>query len=136
MSTITQTVLASDFASLKDLAAYQAAKKKGLSDRQAFAVGDNGKGCYGDLTAQTHTPMCALPPETMTEWYGSVMKARHQRVLVIDVKTNQGVHCIIADRMPARANIKNGCGIDLNPAALAALKLTSPIKRKVRISKV
>lgn len=127
--------LASDFASLADLRAYQRAKKQGLSDRLAFEVGDNGRGCYGDLTAQLHTPMCALPPETMTEWYGSVIKAKHMRVKVYDETTKRSVVCLIADRMPARKNIKNGCGIDLNPAALVELQLTTPIKRKVIISK-
>lgn len=129
------TVLASDFASPADVAAYQAAKKKGWSDVRAFGVGDNGIGCWGDLTAQTHTPMCALPPETMTEWYGSVSQAKHQHVKVITPK-GQYCICVIADRMPARKNIKNGCGIDLNPAALKALDLQSPIKQAVVISKV
>ena len=127
--------LASDFASLKDLAAYQEAKQQGLSDRRAFEVGDNGKGCYGDLTAQLHTPMCALPPETMSEWYGSVIKAKHMRVKVRDTQTCRAVICVIADLMPARKNITNGCGIDLNPAALVALGLKSPIIRNVTISK-
>ncbi len=126
---------ASDFASLADLAAYQKAKKNGLSDRRAFALGDNGIGCFGDLTAQIHTPMCALPPETMVEWFGSVLKAKHMRVKVVDGITGQFITCVIADRMPARKNITNGCGIDLNPAALLALGLISPIKRSVTISK-
>ncbi len=130
------TVFASDFASIADLVAYNAAKKKGMSDKQAFAVGDNGIGCWGDLTAQIHTPMCALPPETMVEWFGSINKARHQKVKVMDAVTSQVVVCILADRMPKRANIKNGCGIDLNPAALLALDLMSPIKRRVLISKL
>ena len=129
-------VLASDFASLADLAAYQKAKKKGWSDKRAFGVGDNGVGCFNDLTAQLHTPMCALPPETMTEWFGSVMKARHMQVKVVDEVTGRSCVCIIADRMPERKNITNGCGIDLNPAAVAALELRSPLKRKVTISKV
>jgi len=127
--------LASDFASLADLRAYQNAKKKGLSDRLAFELGDNGRGCYGDLTAQLHTPMCALPPETMTEWFGGVKQAKHMRVKVTEHELGTTVVCIIADRMPARKNIKNGCGIDLNPAALVALGLKSPIKRNVTISK-
>ncbi len=126
---------ASDFASLADLAAYQKAKKAGLSDKRAFALGDNGQGCFGDLTAQTHTPMCALPPETMIEWFGSVLKARHQKVKVMDVMSNKVVVCILADRMPKLAHITNGCRIDLNPAALLCLDLKSPIKRRVIISK-
>lgn len=120
--------LASDFASL---AAYQRAKKRGLSDREAFAVGDNGRGCWGDLTAQDHTPMCALPPDEMIEWFGSIAKAKHARVKVVLPKTKQCVVCILADRMPWKKNIKNACGIDLNPAALRALGLKSPVKTEV-----
>ena len=127
-------VFASDFASLNDLAAYQRAKAQGMSDAKAFAVGDNGIGCWGDLTAQEHTPMCALPPETMTKFFGSLKAAKHRGVVVCDVATGIQCQCIVADRMPALANIKNGCGIDLNPAALKLLKLKSPIKRKVDIS--
>ncbi len=134
----TANLLASDFASLADLKAYQDAKKRGLPDRLAFKVGDNGIGCWGDLTAQTHTPMCALPPETMIEWFGSIAKAKHQKVKVVDAETQNHVICVLADRMPERAHITNGCGIDLNPAALqpGALNLKSPITRKVTISKV
>lgn len=122
--------LASDFASLADLAAFQKAKKQGFSDRKAFDVGDNGIGCWGDLTAQTHTPMCAIPPEDMVQYFGSTAKAKHQSVIVrLDV--NRVVRCVIADIMPSKKNIKNGCGIDLNPAALKALGLKSPIKTQV-----
>ncbi len=129
------TVLASDFASLADLAAYQKAKKTGLSDKEAFKVGDNGRGCWGDLTAQLHTPMCAIPPETMTEMFGGKTQARHMKLIVVDPATGRQCICVIADIMPKRANIKNGCGIDLNPAALQVLGLKSPIKRQVKISK-
>lgn len=119
-------VIASDFASLKDLAAYKAAKKKGVSDKEAFKVGDNGLGCWGALTAQELVPMCALPPDDMIAKFGSVAKARNARVKVtIKDKT---VLCTLADRMPWKKNIRNGCGIDLNPAALKALGLKSPVK--------
>lgn len=133
---LTQNVFASDFASLKDLAAYRAAKKRGLSDPAAFKLGDNGQGCWGDLTAQEHTPMCALPPETMAEWWGGKGAAKHQRVSVVDKASGLRCTCVVADIMPKRANITNGCGIDLNPAALIQLGLQSPIKRAVTISKI
>jgi hypothetical protein len=125
-------VIASDFASLADLEAFTKAKAAGWSDKRAFAVGDNGIGCWGDLTAQTHSPMCALPPETMADAYGSAAAAKHQRVRV-KLCHGKSVICVIADRMPHRANITNGCGIDLNPAALRALGLKSPIKTEVEI---
>lgn len=124
-------VLASDFASLSDLEAFKKAKAAGWSDKRAFGVGDNGVGCWGDLTAQTHSPMCALPPETMTDVYGSESAAKHQRVRVrIGSKS---VICVIADKMPHREHITNGCGIDLNPAALRALGLKSPINQEVEL---
>lgn len=122
--------LASSFANLADLVAFQKAKKQGLSDKQAFAKGDNGIGCWGDLTAQDHTPMCAIPPEDMVTFFGSQAKAKHKPVIVrLDV--NRVVRCIIADVMPKKKNITNGCGIDLNPAALKALGLKAPIKTEV-----
>lgn len=136
MNTPLTTIFASDFASLKDLAAFQAAKKRGLSEVQAFALGDNGQGCWGDLTAQTHTPMCAIPPETMVEMFGSKEAAKHQRIRVVDKATGLRCTCVVADIMPKRARIKNGCGIDLNPAALIQLHLISPIKHEVIISTV
>lgn len=114
-------VIASSFADPADVAAFKRAKARGLSDTQAFAVGDNGIGFWGDNTAQTTTPMCALPPEDMIERYGFVHKAARKPVLV--TYKGRSITCILADRMPHRANIKNGAGIDLNPAAIAQLGL-------------
>jgi hypothetical protein len=122
-------VVASDFASLADLAAFRRAKARGLTDKQAFAIGDNGVGCWGDLTAQNHTPMCALPPDDMIEKFGTVAKAAHRRVRV--AFRDRAVVCILADRMPWKKNIKNGRGIDLNPAAIDALGLRSPVEAEV-----
>lgn len=116
-------VLASNFASLADVRAYNRAKAKGMTDQQAFAVGDNGIGCWGDLTAQEHTPMCALPPDDMQDKFGDWKKAKHQKIRVQVVATKKVAICVLADRMPWKKNIKNGCGIDLNPAAMTALGL-------------
>lgn len=118
--------IASDFASLKDLAAFKRAKARGMSDTAAFKVGDNGVGCWGHNTAQEAIPMCALPPDDMIARWGSIAKARLKGVRV----TIKGVTiaCLLADRMPWKKNIRNDCGIDLNPAALKALRLKSPIK--------
>lgn len=129
-------VFASDFASLKDLAAYRAAKQRGLSNDEAFKLGDNGQGCWGDLTAQEHTPMCALPPETMVAWWGSKAGAKHQRVRVVSKATGLRCTCVVADIMPKIKDIKNGCRIDLNPAALIQLHLKSPIHQEVIITKL
>lgn len=125
-------VFASSFADLDDVRRFKAAKAKGMSDKQAFAVGDNGVGCWGDVTAQDHTPMCALPPDDMIAKFGSIVKARRKEVVVRCRKTGREVVCILADRMPYRKNIKNGCGIDLNPAALVCLGLTPPVKHPVQ----
>lgn len=117
---------ASSFADPADVAAYLAAKARGKSDKEAFAVGDNGVGCWGDNTAQDKVPMCALPPDDMVAKFGSVAKAKHASVRV--THKDRVVVCLLGDRMPWKKNIKNGCGIDLNPAALKALKLKSPCK--------
>jgi len=115
-------VLASNFASLADVRAYKRAIAAGKTEQEAFAVGDNGIGCWGDLTAQEHTPMCALPPDDMAAKFGTWQKAKHAKVSV-QVGKNKPVICVLADRMPWKKNIKNGCGIDLNPAAMTALGL-------------
>lgn len=122
-------VLASDFASLADLAAFKRCKATGKSDVQCFKVGDNGTGCWGDVTAQIHAPMCALPPDDMEERWGTVKNAKHKLVKVR--ADGRQIVCILADRMPRKARITNGCGIDLNPAALKKLGWKSPIKKPV-----
>jgi hypothetical protein len=71
--------------------------------------------------------MCALPPDDMIAKFGSIAKAKHARVNVTIGQAS--VICFLADRMPWKKNMKNGCGIDLNPAALKALGLKSPIKK-------
>ena len=116
-------VRASSFADKADVDAFKRCKRDGGSDQQCFKVGDNGVGCWGDDT-YTGPPMCALPPEDMEEKWGSIAAARHKRVRV--TTGDKTVECILADRMPRRANIRNGAGIDLNPAAGAALKLKPP----------
>jgi hypothetical protein len=119
-------VPASSFADLADVRAYQRCKAKGKSDAACFKVGDNGVGCWGDITAQEETPMCALPPEDIIARWGGIKAkaARGRRVLVRSY--GREVICILADRMPAKTNIKNGAGIDLNPAAAKQLGLTPP----------
>lgn len=118
--------LATSFADPADVARFNAAKAKGMSDKQAFKFGDNGIGCYGDVTAQTRVPMCALPLEDIREKWNGIRTGKHRGVLVT-VK-GKSVRCLLADVMPARANITNGAGIDLNPAAAAALGLKPPFK--------
>jgi hypothetical protein len=114
-------VLASSFADPADVRAYHEAKARGLSDEEAFKVGDNGIGKWGDDTTADR-PMCALPPE---DWMG-VEGARGK---LVRVEANGAVAlCELRDTMPAKAHITNGCGIDLNPAAAKALGLHPPFK--------
>lgn len=125
-------VLASSFADPADVRAYNRAKAAGKSDKEAFKLGDNGVGCFGDFTAQLVTPMCALPPDDMITKFGSVKAAKHARVKVESRENGAVVICLLADRMPWKKNIKNGCGIDLNPAAAKALKLKPPFTHPVK----
>lgn len=118
-------VLASSFADPQDLADYE--RSGSLAD------GDNGIGCWGDKTAQWTAPMCALPPEDVIAKWGSMRgrDARRKKVLVTltgkgGALTRNMVVCELADRMPSKKNIKNGAGIDLNPAAAKALGLNPP----------
>lgn len=114
-------VMASSFADPSDIAAFKKCKAEGKSDQECFSRGDNGIGKWGDSTTGT-TPMCALPPE---DWKPLGDKARGTKVKV--TANNRIVICELRDTMPAKKNIKNNAGIDLNPAAVAALGLKPPI---------
>lgn len=114
-------VKASSFADPADVAAYRRCKAQGNSDEACFKVGDNGIGKWGDDTAAI-IPMCALPPE---DWSHLGAAARGAKVLV--TANGKSVVCELRDTMPHRANITNGAGIDLNPAAVNALGYSPPI---------
>ncbi len=109
------SVIASVFADPADIAAFKRCKAQGKSDEECFKVGDNAIGVWGDGTGPGTGPSCALPPEDMEEAWGSVGAARGKRVIVT-YKTNSST-LVLKDRMPHRANIKNGAGIDLNEDA-------------------
>ena len=117
-----RVVQASSFADPADLAAFKRAKARGLSDMEAFKFGDNCVGKWGDPTGEGTGPSCALPPE---DWRPLGDKAHLARVRVF--ANGRSVACELTDTMPARANIKIGCGIDLNPDACAALGLHPPV---------
>lgn len=122
-------VTASSFADLADLAAFKRAKDAGMSDARAFAYGDNGIGCWGDLTAQVKTPMCALPKDVWLEKWGSKHDARYRRVEVCHEGRSVIGH--LADTMPRTDDIKardpNGATLDLNPAFLDRFGLEAPL---------
>lgn len=115
-----QTVKASSFADPRDVVAFKKCKATGKSDVACFAVGDNGIGAWGHNTAQDTAPMCALPREVWGlagKKGGARVQVRYRGVIV------EG---ILGDTMPALANIRNGAGIDLNPAFAERLGLKSP----------
>lgn len=118
-------VFASSFADPADLKAFQEAKARGETDEEAFRVGDNCVGKWGDSTAEGTGPQCALPPEDWEAKWGPGDAARHKPVIV--TVNGKSVVCLLGDTMPHKAAIQNGAGIDLNPDAVAALGLTSPI---------
>jgi len=117
-------VKASSFADPADVSAFRRCKAQGHDDQYCFKVGDNGIGFCGD-DCTTDVPMCALPVEVWMDKWGSKGDARLKPVNV----TINGitVKCLMGDTMPHLANIGNGAGIDLSPAAVAAFGLTPPI---------
>lgn len=117
-------VVASSFADLKDVAAYKKAIAQGKTQAEAFKIGDNGIGKWGDNTARDDAPMCALPPEDWIAKWGIGHTARGKKVSVtLKGKTVIGE---LRDTMPHKANIKNGAGIDLNPGFAKAFGLVPP----------
>lgn len=113
-------VKASSFADPADIAAFRRCKNEGHSDQHCFRFGDNGVGAWGHDTTGT-IPMCALPREDWQEANkvgGSIVRVSFGSITV---------DCVLGDTMPRRANIKNGAGIDLNPAAVEAFGLRPPI---------
>lgn len=115
------SVIASEFADAADIEAFRRCKAQGRSDQDCFKVGDNGIGVWGESTAPGSGPSCALPPEDMEEAWGSVANAKNKRVSVT-YKDATGI-LVLKDRMPHRANIKNGAGIDLNEDARKLLSI-------------
>jgi len=121
-------VNASSFADPKDVAAFRKAIAEGKTEEEAFKVGDNGIGVWGDDTSGDEVPMCALPPEDWKERWGSGKNARGQKVAV--TFKGQTVIGELRDTMPHKANIKNGAGIDLNPGFAKAFGVTPPFMLK------
>ena len=115
-----QTVKASSFADPADVRAFEKCKANGGSDQFCFSKGDNGIGKWGHRTAQETTPMAALPREVWqraSKVGGAKLEVRYNGKIVAG---------ILGDTMPSLANIKNGAGIDLNPAFAKGLGLTPP----------
>lgn len=116
------SVKASSFADPADVRRFRACKAAGKSDMECFKVGDNGVGCWGDDTTVDRA-MCALPRE---DWEPLGNQAARGKKVIVSAN-GLTIVCELRDTMPRRANIKNGAGIDLNPAACKALGLRPPI---------
>lgn len=118
-------VKATSFADPDDIRRFEECKRRGGSDQECFKVGDNGVGKWGSRTVAGSGPCCALPPE---EWRQLSAPNRHP---VVVRHAGQAIVCELRDTMPARSNIKNGAGIDLNPDACLALGISIPAEAMV-----
>jgi len=110
--------VASSFADAEDLAAFKKCKKTGKTDRQCFAVGDNGVGKFGANTAQTAIPMVAIHPQDAIARWGSMEAAAHRKVRVR--VGSKSVVAYVEDQLGTIGRI------DLNPAAAKRLSLVPP----------
>ena len=118
-------VKASSFADPADVKAFNRCKAQGKTDLQCFAVGDNGIGKWMHKTAQEERPMAAIPRDVWAaadKVGGTLLEVRYQG------KTVQG---ILGDTLPHTKNIRNGAGIDLNPAFAKQLGLKPPFMVEV-----
>lgn len=106
------------FADPADVVAFKKCKTTGKTDVQCFAVGDNGIGQFGKITAQEHTPMVAIHGEEMEARWGSRAAAAHRPVEL----EYQGkiIQATCEDRISARGKV------DLNPACAKMLGLKPP----------
>ncbi len=112
------TCEASSFADPADVVAFHRCKATGKTDLQCFAVGDNGIGQFGKVTAQEDVPMIAVHKDAMIARWGSVSGAAHRPV---QVQVNGvTIDATVEDRISAPGRI------DLNPACAKLLKLHPP----------
>jgi hypothetical protein len=128
-------VNASSFADPEDITAFRACKLRGKSDKACFAVGDNGIGKWGDDCTADRS-MCALPPEYWAQ-FGAAARGKLVEVQPLNqvgtfLDPSFNTTCELRDTMPHLANITNGAGIDLNPAAVAEIGKRPPMMTRVR----
>jgi hypothetical protein len=110
--------IASSFADPADIRAFERCKAQGKSDLACFAVGDNGIGQFGKITAQEHTPMIAVHRNAMVAKWGTVAGAAHKAVRVS--ANGRIIRATVEDRISAPGRI------DLNPACAKLLGLNPP----------
>ena len=109
---------ASSFADPKDVEDFHKCKATGKTDKQCFAVGDNGIGAWGANTAQLTKPMVAIGESDAVARWGSWNGAAHRRVGV--TVNGRTIMAVVEDKLG------KGGRIDLNPAAAARLGLKPP----------
>lgn len=121
-------VIASSFADLEDLRKFKECIAKGKTEKQCIKVGDNGIGFTGLACASDKRCYCALPPDDWKPKWGSKSKASGKEVAV----TFKGKRVVgkLGDTMPAKTNITNGAGIDLNPGFAKAFGEKPPFMLK------
>lgn len=110
--------MASSFADPADVKAFDKCKATGKTDKQCFAVGDNGVGKFGANTAQTTTAMVAVHPSDAIAKWGSMQGAAHREVRV--TVGGKSVIATVEDQLGKAGRI------DLNPAAAKKLGLNPP----------
>lgn len=110
---------ASSFADPNDIAAFERCKALGKTDKQCFAVGDNGIGCWQDSTKEGTGPSCALHVDVIRAKWGSKNAGKHKQVWVR--YADKEVICVLKDICGKRDRI------DLNPDAVRAIGLKPPI---------
>ncbi len=120
------SVKASSFADPADIRSFRRCKANGGTDQECFRVGDNGIGKWGDDCSEDSGPSCALPPE---DWQQFGAAAHRKPVKIIG--NGREVVALLKDTMPHKANITNGCGIDLNPDTVRALGWEPPLMEHV-----
>lgn len=109
---------ASSFADPEDVKAFLRCKAEGKSDVACFAVGDNGIGQFGKITAQDDIPMIAVNHADMVARWGSEAGSAHRPVEVfVNGKT---FNATVEDRISAPGRI------DLNPACAKLAGLQPP----------
>lgn len=113
-------VTASSFADPQDVAAYRRCKAQGGSDQKCFAIGDNGIGAWGADTT-VDRPMIALPREVWRH-------AGKRGGAPVEIRLGEFLFAAeLGDTMPSLANIKNGAGMDCNPACVRKLGKKPPM---------
>lgn len=114
-------VKASSFADLADVLAFKKCVARGHTENYCFGEGDNGIGKWGKKTAQEVIPMVALPREIWRD-AGKTGGAK----VIVGYKDFPPLEAFLEDTMPSLANVKNGAGMDTNPAVAKAFGLKPP----------